>query len=105
MGPHRDDLDITLSGLSARMYGSQGQQRTAALALKLAQLELMKEELGEYPVLLLDDVLSELDIARQERLLSRLKGVQALITTAELSESLRKLSARIIRVKEGKLYF
>lgn len=105
VGPHKDDIAFKIGDRDLRWFGSQGQQRTAALALKLAQLELMKEELGEYPVLLLDDVLSELDIARQERLLSRLKGVQALITAAELSESLRKLSARIIRVKEGKLYF
>lgn len=104
-GPHKDDIAFKLGDKDLRWFGSQGQQRTAALALKLAQLELIKEELGEYPVLLLDDVLSELDVSRQERLLGRLKGIQALITAAELSESLKKLPARIIKVKEGKLYF
>ena len=104
-GPHKDDIAFKLGDRDLRWFGSQGQQRTAALALKLAQLELIKEEMGEYPVLLLDDVLSELDAARQERLLSRLEGIQALITAAELSESLKKLPARIIRVKEGRVYF
>ena len=65
VGPHKDDIAFKIGDRDLRWFGSQGQQRTAALALKLAQLELMKEELGEYPVLLLDDVLSELDIARQ----------------------------------------
>jgi DNA replication and repair protein RecF len=60
-GPLTDDLDIMIDGVSTRKFGSQGQQRTAALSLKLAEIELIKEEKGEYPILLLDDVLSELD--------------------------------------------
>ena len=67
VGPHRDDLMLTLSGMDARAYGSQGQQRTAALSLKLAELEIMRRELGEAPVLMLDDVMSELDPQRRRQ--------------------------------------
>ena len=80
-GPHRDDLVVEIAGRDGRMYGSQGQQRTAALALKLGAMELMREETGEMPVLMLDDVLSELDQGRQNALLSCIQG-QAFITTA-----------------------
>ena len=65
-GPHKDDFDVSLSGINLKSYGSQGQTRTAAISLKLAQRELMGREWGEEPVLLLDDVLSELDAKRQE---------------------------------------
>lgn len=88
IGPHRDDLKLTVDGVDIRHYGSQGQQRTAALSLKLAELELIKEETGEDAILLLDDVLSELDVQRQTFLLSRLQNVQIFITAAELSEAL-----------------
>lgn len=88
VGPHRDDLKLTVDGVDIRHYGSQGQQRTAALSLKLAELELIKEETGEDAILLLDDVLSELDVQRQTFLLSRLHNIQIFITAAELSEAL-----------------
>lgn len=87
-GPHRDDLRLEIDGVDIRHYGSQGQQRTAALSLKLAEIYLIKQETGEDAILLLDDVLSELDIERQTFLLNRLKNVQIFITTAELSEDL-----------------
>lgn len=83
-GPHRDDLKILIDGNDIRKYGSQGQQRTAALSLKLAELELIKEETGEDAVLLLDDVLSELDGERQNFLLKSFENVQLFITAAEL---------------------
>ena len=82
-GPHKDDFDVTLSGLSVKTYGSQGQTRTAAISLKLAQRELMKRESGEMPVLLLDDVLSELDAGRQDFVLNQIKEGQVFITCCE----------------------
>jgi DNA replication and repair protein RecF len=82
-GPQRDDLDIVLNGESTKIYASQGQQRTAVLSMKLAEIDIMKEETGEFPVLLLDDVLSELDDSRKEYLLDSIEGIQALITSTE----------------------
>lgn len=81
IGPHRDDLQLLLNGLSLRSFGSQGQQRSGALALKLSQLEYVHRELGEFPVLLLDDVMSELDNSRRAQLLLFIDGrVQTFIT-------------------------
>lgn len=84
-GPHRDDLTFRINGRDVQTYGSQGQQRTTVLSLKLAEIECMKEVLGEYPVLLLDDVLSELDDERQTHLLKTIeKKVQTFLTTTSL---------------------
>lgn len=88
-GPHRDDLKILVNGIDIRPYGSQGQQRTAALSLKLSELQLIKEETGEEGILLLDDVLSELDAQRQEYLIKSLGAVQLFITATELSKEVR----------------
>jgi len=82
-GPHKDDFDVTLSGISLKSYGSQGQTRTAAISLKLAQRELMRRESGEEPVLLLDDVLSELDAGRQDFVLNQITEGQVFITCCE----------------------
>jgi DNA replication and repair protein RecF len=84
-GPHRDDLLISLNGNDLKVYGSQGQHRTAVLALKLSELEFFKAESGEFPVLLLDDVLSELDQERRGFLLNIIKEkkIQCFITTTE----------------------
>lgn len=82
-GPHKDDIDIVLNGESAKIYGSQGQQRTSVLSMKLAEIDLMKEESGDYPVLLLDDVLSELDDRRKEYLLDSIEGLQTFITCTD----------------------
>ena len=84
-GPHRDDVKIILEGADLRQYGSQGQQRTAVLAMKLAELEIFRGESGEYPLLLLDDVLSELDERRQHQLLEFIndKSIQCIITATE----------------------
>ncbi len=83
IGPHRDDLSFRLSGEVAKMYASQGQQRTIVLALKLAQTELIYEETGEYPILLLDDILSELDGKRRKYLTEKIKGKQVIITCTD----------------------
>lgn len=82
-GPHKDDFDVLLSGLNLKAYGSQGQIRTAAISLKLAQRELMGKQLGETPVLLLDDVLSELDPSRQDFVLNQITDGQVFITCCE----------------------
>lgn len=81
VGPHRDDVIFKINGFDIKNYGSQGQQRTAVLSLKLSELELIKGEVGEYPILLLDDVMSELDVKRQNYLIQNLKNVQTFITT------------------------
>ncbi|QEK10886.1 DNA replication/repair protein RecF [Crassaminicella thermophila] len=83
VGPHRDDLGVFVNGIDIRSFGSQGQQRTCALSLKLAEIELIKGETSEYPILLLDDVMSELDINRQKFLIKALRDVQIFITTTE----------------------
>ena len=82
-GPHKDDFTVTLSGIDLKAYGSQGQTRTAAISLKLAQRELMGREWGEEPVLLLDDVLSELDPGRQDFVLNQIVSGQVFITCCE----------------------
>ncbi|MDR0405492.1 MAG: DNA replication/repair protein RecF [Clostridiales bacterium] len=83
-GPHRDDFSIVIDDREARLYGSQGQQRTAALSLKMAEVSLLRDGTGETPVLLLDDVMSELDLSRQSYILNHIGGVQVIITcTAE----------------------
>lgn len=85
MGPHRDDLSVCLGDAPVRVYGSQGQQRTAALSLKLSELALLTQEKGEPPVLLLDDVLSELDEPRQRALLEAMRGCQCFLTCTSLA--------------------
>jgi DNA replication and repair protein RecF len=86
VGPHRDDFELMLNGKPVRVYGSQGQQRTAALALKLAALRTIRDELNDTPVLLLDDVMSELDAVRRQRLLSWMDGAQTIITCTDAED-------------------
>ena len=87
VGPHRDDVTFFINGKNVGTYGSQGQQRTTALSVKLAEIELIYQETGEYPILLLDDVLSELDESRQTMLLSTIKNrVQTFVTTPSISD-------------------
>ncbi|MBP2626760.1 MAG: replication and repair protein recF [Firmicutes bacterium] len=84
IGPHRDDLILSVNGINLRTFGSQGQQRTGVLALKLAELEFIKSETGEYPILLLDDVMSELDASRREHLIAFIQDrIQTFITATE----------------------
>ena len=106
VGPHRDDLVFFINGKEAQIFGSQGQQRTAALSLKLAEIELITEETGDAPVLLLDDVLSELDRERQTQLIETFQSkVQTFITaTGVETVSLERLEdARLFRVTEGRV--
>ena len=99
-GPHKDDLAVEVDGLLARQYASQGQTRTAALSLKLACRELFREDTGEWPVLLLDDVLSELDARRQAFVLERIDGGQVLITCCEEDKSV-PVTGKRFEVKNG----
>ncbi len=85
-GPHRDDIGIRLNGKNMKMFASQGQIRTAALSLKLAQLSLYRDVTGDTPVLLLDDVMSELDMNRRTRLLKEIQGVQTFVTCTDRSD-------------------
>ncbi|GAA0398680.1 DNA replication/repair protein RecF [Paenibacillus motobuensis] len=105
-GPHRDDITFYINGNEAQTYGSQGQQRTTALSLKLAEIELINEEIGEYPILLLDDVLSELDPYRQTQLIETFQSkVQTFITATgieSINES-RLQNASIFHVQEGQV--
>ena len=98
-GPHKDDFDVTLSGMSLKAFGSQGQTRTAAISLKLAQRELMAAQSGEVPALLLDDVLSELDPGRQNFVLNQITGGQVFITCCE-PEKLTQ-SGKTIHIEKG----
>ena len=86
VGPHRDDICFSVEGIDIRKFGSQGQQRTAALSLKLSEIELVKESIHDTPILLLDDVLSELDFSRQNYLLDNIHDIQTLITCTGLDE-------------------
>ena len=102
-GPHRDDFSFMVNGIDIRRFGSQGQQRTAALSLKLSEIELVKKITGDTPVLLLDDVLSELDSNRQNYLLNSIGDIQTIITCTGLDEFInnRFKINRIFNVKEG----
>ncbi len=102
-GAHKDDLEITVNGRSARSYASQGQTRTAALSLKLAEREIFLAETGEYPILLLDDVLSELDARRQDFVLNRIGGGQTLITCCEDAQIAEKTGGRVIMIDGGQV--
>ena len=102
-GPHKDDLIVNIGGQNAKTYASQGQTRTAALSLKLAQREIFQEETGEWPVLLLDDVLSELDSKRQSFVLNRIQGGQVFITCCE-EEKLEGLEGgKAFHIQSGRL--
>lgn len=104
VGPHRDDIKIKVNGEDVRVFGSQGQQRTAALSLKLGEVSVMKNAFGEYPVLILDDALSELDLGRRKRLIALLSGFQTLITLTEIPEELKSADAKIIKIENGKIW-
>lgn len=99
VGPHRDDISFFVNGVDMRSFGSQGQQRTCALSLKLAELSLIKEDTGENPILILDDVMSELDQKRQEFLIETLKDNQLFITTTDMDQSI------LSRIKRASIFF
>lgn len=102
-GPHRDDFQVLINNIDAKSFGSQGQQRTAVLTIKFASLEIIKEIIGEYPVLLLDDVLSELDSKRQEYILNSIKNIQTIITCTGIEEINNLLSdnSYVFKVTKG----
>ena len=104
-GPHKDDISFYVNGVNMRNFGSQGQQRTCALSLKLAELNLIREETGEEAILLLDDVMSELDATRQEYLIKTLKNNQLFITTTDIDENILKSfpDAKIIYIEKGEI--
>jgi DNA replication and repair protein RecF len=101
-GPHKDDLLAEINGQSAKQFASQGQSRTIALSLKLAERELHQEDTGQWPVLLLDDVLSELDARRQEFVLERIRGGQVFITGCEVP-TLKRTEHQCLTIVQGKL--
>ena len=103
VGAHRDDVQILVDGRDVRAYGSQGQQRTAALAMRLSELDVMREQLGEWPMLMLDDVMSELDPGRRRQLVGRLKGVQTFITCTDAEDLAGAEVGKVWRVREGEL--
>ncbi len=103
VGPHRDDIDFFISGKDAKAYASQGQTRTAALSVKLAEVEIFRELSGEYPVLILDDVMSELDLPRRKKLLKRITSVQTILTCTHAERVLYGAECRKIRIEDGKI--
>lgn len=103
IGPHRDDIDIFINNVSARSFGSQGQQRSCALALKLGESEIIKNVTGETPVALLDDVMSELDEKRQNYVLNHIKDRQVFMTCCDPSQVLRLWEGKSFLIKGGEL--
>lgn len=103
VGPHRDDIKIVLDGADARGFASQGQARTAALSMKLAEVEIFKKLSGEAPVLILDDVMSELDLPRRKKLLSRVKNVQCILTCTHAERVLYGAECNRIKINGGKI--
>ncbi|MBQ9409486.1 MAG: DNA replication/repair protein RecF [Clostridia bacterium] len=102
-GPHHDDMGIFIDELDARLYGSQGQIRTCALSLKLSEIELLERETGESPILMLDDVMSELDPTRRRQLIRRLEGVQTLVTCTDYNDLAGAEIGKIYSVKNAVL--
>lgn len=103
VGPHRDDLEIKIDSLSARSYGSQGQQRSAALALKLGEAAVIKDFSGEQPIALLDDVMSELDETRQNYILNHIKDWQVFITCCDPTSVKNLKNGKAFEIKNGKV--
>ncbi len=101
-GPHKDDFEASINGLSVSAFASQGQTRTATISIKLAERELLRRDTGEEPLLLLDDVLSELDAGRQDFVLNRLKSGQVMITCCDV-DRLTSLG-KVYRIEQGKIF-
>ena len=105
VGPHRDDFNVFINDIDTKIYGSQGQQRTAILTIKFSSLKIIKEITGEYPVLLLDDVLSELDVNRKRYVLSTINSIQTIITCTGIDDLRDYLdnNAKIFNVSNGQI--
>lgn len=103
IGPHRDDLVFLINGKNVKNFGSQGQQRTVVLTLKMAHLEMIRQYSGENPILLLDDILSELDLSRQKYLLDKIEGRQVIITCTNREGILDSENKKFFHIKSGKV--
>ena len=103
IGPHRDDIDFKINGISARKFGSQGQKRSVALAVKLAEAEVITKNTGECPIILLDDVMSELDPSRQEYILNHIKDTQVFITCCDPENIKGLIAGKVIKVENGEV--
>ena len=104
IGPHRDDIKFTLNGDDVRVFGSQGQQRTVALSLKLAEAEIFYNRFNEYPILILDDVLSELDKKRQRKLINAVQNMQTIFTATSMDRQVFKnTNVNKIVIEKGKI--
>ncbi len=104
IGPHRDDINFFINDMQVKKYGSQGQQRTVVLTLKMAEMELINEELGEYPILLLDDIMSELDKSRQDYIMNNIMDKQVIITCTDINGFNIDKKNYIYRIENGKIY-
>ncbi len=106
IGPHRDDIKILINDFDTRSFASQGQQRTAVLSIKLAEVELIKKEKGEYPILLLDDVLSELDEDRRKYLINNFSNLQTIVTSTDVIEieEMEDIKKKIFYIKNGAVH-
>lgn len=105
IGPHRDDIDFKINKKSAKLYASQGEQRSIVLSLKLAQTDLIESIKKHKSILLLDDVFSELDEYRSKYLINSILNIQTFITTTEVMENLKKLDAKFYKIEKGKIEF
>ena len=103
IGPHRDDLEFKINGISARNFASQGQKRSIALAVKLSEAEVIKKNVGECPVILLDDVMSELDPLRQDFVLNHIKGMQSFLTCCDESNIKNLIAGEKFIIKNGRV--
>lgn len=103
LGPHRDDLEFKINGISARNFASQGQKRSIALAVKLAEAEVIKKNTGECPVILLDDVMSELDPTRQDFILNHIKGMQSFLTCCDESNIKNLIAGKKFIISNGRV--
>ena len=101
VGPHRDDISFKINGLDAKNYGSQGQKRSIALSLKLSEAEVIKNNVGECPICLMDDVMSELDPYRQNYVLNHIKGMQTFLTCCDPENYKNMVAGRVFTVKNG----
>ena len=102
-GPHRDDIEVEINGISARKFGSQGQQRSCVLALKLGEASVLKNKTGEMPIALLDDVMSELDESRQDYILQKIEDWQVFITCCDPNTILRLKQGKAFHIKSGEV--
>jgi DNA replication and repair protein RecF len=105
IGPHRDDFTVLINGIDAKSFGSQGQQRSAVLTIKFSSLKIIREITSEYPVLLLDDVLSELDFSRKRYVLTSINEIQTVITCTGIEDLTNYLdnSSKVFKVKDGEI--